>query len=66
MNISRYTIGAAVTAVAFSVLAACSSAPPKPNVDFSPNHDFNSDKKIGFYALSGRTTGDNATVSTLR
>tara|TARA_B110000503_G_scaffold12861_1_gene17513 strand:- start:90 stop:710 length:621 start_codon:yes stop_codon:yes gene_type:complete len=64
INISRYTIGAAVTAVAFSVLAACSSAPPKPNVDFSPNHDFNSDKKIGFYALSGRTTGDNPTQMT--
>ena len=64
MMTNRNRIRAFFAAAIVSVLAACSSAPPKPVVDFAPDHDFSSDKKIGFYALSGQTTGDNPTQMT--
>ncbi len=49
----------ALLLLSVTALAACSSAPPKPNVDFDSAHDFSSDKKIAFYAMSGGVTGDN-------
>ena len=48
-----------VASLAVTVLAACSSAPPKPVVDFAPDHDFSADKKIALYAGSGQVSGDN-------
>lgn len=45
--------------IALLAVAACSSAPPKPTVDYASDFDFSGVTKIGFYALSGQTTGDN-------
>lgn len=42
-----------------ALLAACSSAPPKPVVDFDADYSFADTTKIAFYALSGRVSGDN-------
>jgi len=41
------------------MLTACSSAPPKPSVDFDADENFSEIKAIGFYALSGGVSGDN-------
>jgi len=41
------------------ILTACSSAPPKPSVDYDADEDFSEIKAIGFYALSGGVSGDN-------
>jgi len=40
-------------------LAACTSSPPKPNVDSKPGYDFLQVTKIGFYKDSGEVSGDN-------
>jgi len=50
--------------ISAALLTACSSAPPKPNVDFDSDHNFTLDKKIAFYALSGGVTGNNPTQLT--
>lgn len=55
----RQFLPASVIALLFTVMTACSSAPPKPVVDFDPEHDFSGDRTFAFYALSGRTSGDN-------
>jgi Domain of unknown function (DUF4136) len=47
----------ALLTLGLTLLAACASQPPKPMVDFSPNHDFSQDKRIGLYARSGGVTG---------
>ena len=54
-----HRISAALIALSVVVLAACSSAPPKANVDYAPDFNFTEVKKIGFYAMSGKTTGAN-------
>ena len=41
------------------LLAACSSGPPKPDVDFKPDYDFLQVQKIAFYKKSGQVSGDN-------
>jgi hypothetical protein len=41
------------------LLAACSSSPPKPNVDFKPDYNFSQVKTIAFYHKSGQVSGDN-------
>lgn len=46
-------------AAALGALVACGSSLPKPVVDFDPAHDFSEETKIGFYALSGKQTGEN-------
>lgn len=40
-------------------LAACSSGPPKPEVDFDREFDFSQAKTVGFYKNSGQVSGDN-------
>ena len=40
-------------------LAACSSSPPKPTVDYKPDYDFGKVQTIGFYKKSGQVSGDN-------
>ena len=57
-------VSAATLAIFAIVLSACASAPPKPVVDFDPEYDFSGKTKVAFYALSGRTTGDNPTQLT--
>jgi hypothetical protein len=41
------------------LLTACSSSPPKPNVDYKQDYDFTQVKKIGLYRDSGQVSGDN-------
>jgi hypothetical protein len=41
------------------LLAACTSAPPKPNVDYKQDYSFIGVKKIGMYRESGGVSGDN-------
>jgi hypothetical protein len=43
-------------------LAACTSSPPKPNVDHKPGYNFMQVKKIAFYKDSGEVSGDNPLV----
>jgi hypothetical protein len=52
--INRFFLLACLTA-----LAACSSSPPKPTVDYKPDFDFSQVRTIGFYHHSGQVTGDN-------
>lgn len=40
-------------------LAACSSGPPKPNVDYKQDYSFVGAKKIAMYRDSGQVSGDN-------
>ncbi|MFT5709668.1 MAG: hypothetical protein ACI8QT_000355 [Halioglobus sp.] len=40
-------------------LAACSSGPPKPEVDFNREFDFSQAKTVAFYRNSGQVSGDN-------
>ncbi len=41
------------------LLAACSSPPPKPTVDYKSDFDFYKVKTIAFYKKSGQVSGDN-------
>ena len=41
------------------LLAACSSGPPQPNVDYKQDYNFVGVKKIGMYRNSGQVSGDN-------
>lgn len=41
------------------LLAACSSSPPKPDVDFKPDYNFSQVKTVAFYKDSGDVSGDN-------
>jgi hypothetical protein len=47
------------TLVMVGLLAACSSGPPKPNVDYKQDYSFTAVKKIGMYRQSGQVSGDN-------
>ena len=60
MKLIRHT---AATLILLAV-AACATKPPEPVVDFAPDYDFGQPKTIGFYALSGEVTGNNATELT--
>jgi hypothetical protein len=40
------------------VIAACSSSPPKPEVDFNSEFNFSNAKKVAFYKNSGMVSGD--------
>ena len=40
-------------------LAACSSGPPKPDVDYKSDYNFMTVKKLAFYKNSGQVSGDN-------
>ena len=41
------------------LLTACTSSPPKPNVDYKQDYSFAGVKKIGMYRDSGGVSGDN-------
>jgi Domain of unknown function (DUF4136) len=41
------------------LLAACSSGPPKPDVDYKHDYDFTKVQKLAFYKNSGQVSGDN-------
>ena len=42
-----------------ALISACSSGPPKPNVDYKQDYNFIGVKKIGMYRNSGQVSGDN-------
>lgn len=44
---------------AATLLGACASGPPKPDVDFKPDYNFSAVKTVGFYRDSGEVVGDN-------
>jgi len=46
-------------AVTLLLLAACSSGPPKPDVDYKRDYDFTKVQKLAFYKNSGEVSGDN-------
>lgn len=50
---------AIVATTAILVLAACSSGPPKPNVDYNKEYNFAQVKTVAFYKRSGMVSGDN-------
>lgn len=56
---ARTPLRTLVLLFASTLLAACASGPPKPTVDFKPDYDFMSVKKIAFYRNSGQVSGDN-------
>jgi hypothetical protein len=41
------------------VISACSSGPPKPDVDYNHEFDFMNVKTVAFYKNSGMVSGDN-------
>lgn len=55
-----YTVLKSTLALFIVVLAtACTSSPPKPDVDFNSEYNFSAVKKVAFYKSSGMVTGDN-------
>ena len=44
---------------ALAMLVACTSSPPKPEVDYKADYDFGSVRKIAFYDDSGMIGGNN-------
>lgn len=42
-----------------ALLVACTSSPPKPNVDYKQDYNFMQVKKIAMYKTSGQVSGDN-------
>ena len=50
----------ALLALSLSLLfTACSSAPPKPDVDYKSDYNFMGVKTVAFYKNSGEVSGDN-------
>lgn len=45
--------------LALFLLSACSSGPPKPEVDYNHEYDFSKVRTVGFYKNSGDVSGDN-------
>lgn len=41
------------------LLAACTSGPPKPDVDYKQDYNFTQVQKLAFYKNSGEVSGDN-------
>ncbi|MFK8050649.1 MAG: DUF4136 domain-containing protein [Halioglobus sp.] len=57
-NLAKIQYGV-YTAAFLLLLSACVSAPPKPDVDFSPEYNFSGVAKVGFYEGSGVVSGDH-------
>ena len=50
---------AAFAASALLFLSACSSGPPKPELDYNHQYDFSNVRTVAFYKNSGEVSGDN-------
>ena len=50
---------AAFAASALLFLSACSSGPPKPELDYDHQYDFSNVRTVAFYKNSGEVSGDN-------
>ena len=55
----RKLLTSLVAAVLLTTLAACSSSPPKPDVDYKRDYDFRQARQLAFYHDSGDVSGDN-------
>jgi hypothetical protein len=49
----------AMASLCVIVLSACTSSPPKPDVDFNSEYNFSAATKVAFYKNSGMVSGDN-------
>jgi len=49
----------ALTLLTILLAAGCASGPPKPNVDYKQDYDFQPVRKIALYDESGQVSGDN-------
>ena len=58
-QLRSYTPLAALSVLALFFLSACSSSPPKPDVDYNHEYDFSKVRTVGFYKNSGDVSGDN-------
>ena len=45
--------------IALLLVSACSSGPPKPEIDFNPAFDFTKARTVAFYKNSGSVSGEN-------
>ena len=59
MNTLIHHTRVVVLALATTILAACSSGPPKPDVDYKADYNFMTVKTLAFYKNSGDVSGDN-------
>ena len=50
---------AAFAASALLFLSACSSGPPKPELDYNHEYDFSNVRTVAFFKNSGEVSGDN-------
>ncbi len=55
----RILAATVVATLLATLIGACSSAPPKPEVDFKADFDFSKVHKIGFFDKSGEVIGPN-------
>ena len=55
----RKLLTSLVAAALLTTLAACSSSPPKPDVDYKRDYDFRQARQLAFYHDSGDVSGDN-------
>lgn len=58
-SIVKTAVRSLIGALLIAGLAACSSSPPKPEVDFKQDYDFSHVRKIAMYPSSGGVSGDN-------
>ena len=58
-HLRTYSPLAALSVLALFLLSACSSSPPKPDVDYNHEYDFSKARTVAFYRDSGEVSGDN-------
>ena len=58
-HLRTYSPLAALSVLALFFLSACSSSPPKPDVDYNHEYDFAKARTVAFYRDSGEVSGDN-------
>ncbi len=56
------TVSRILATILLGVLAACSSAPPEPTVDYKQDYDFSAVKTLAFLPQSGGTSGDSTKI----
>ena len=56
------TLSRILALLVLGALAACSSAPPEPMVDFNKSYDFSTIKTVAFLPEAGGTSGDSPRV----